>query len=81
VVVSCALRLRIPYRTLHRFCSSELGHKRSQLTLRVGQCDPGSELQVDFGRMGIMFDPATNRRRVLWWALIFTAVYSRHMFV
>jgi hypothetical protein len=27
-----------------------------------------------------MFDPDTSRRRVTW-ALIFTAVFSRHMFV
>ncbi len=46
----------------------------------IDDCAPGSELQVDFGRMGIMFDPETRRRRVLW-ALIFTAVYSRHTFV
>ena len=70
----------IPYRTLHRFCANELGHKSSQLTVRVDDCEPGHELQVDFGRMGIMFDADTQRRRVLW-ALIFTAVYSRHMFV
>jgi len=70
----------IPYRTLHRFCVQELGFRTPQLTVRVDDCEPGSEVQVDFGRMGIMFDPQTKRRRVLW-ALIFTAVYSRHMFV
>jgi Mu transposase, C-terminal domain len=30
--------------------------------------------------MGLLFDPAAGRRRVVW-ALIFTAVYSRHCFV
>jgi transposase len=70
----------IPYRTLHRFCVTELGHKTERVTVRVEDCDPGAELQVDFGRMGIMFDPETSRRRVVW-ALIFTAVFSRHMFV
>ena len=70
----------IPYRTLHRFCVTELGHKTERVTVRVEDCDPGEELQVDFGRMGIMFDPDTSRRRVTW-ALIFTAVFSRHMFV
>jgi hypothetical protein len=30
--------------------------------------------------MGLIFDPATGRRRVVW-ALIFTACYSRHCFV
>ena len=69
----------IPYRTLHRFCVQELGHRAERVTVRVEDCDPGSELQVDFGRMGLMFDPETSRRRVVW-ALIFTAVFSRHMF-
>jgi hypothetical protein len=70
----------IPYRTLHRFCVQELGHNEDRVTVRVEDCDPGSELQVDFGRMGIMFDPEASRRRVVW-ALIFTAAFSGHMFV
>lgn len=71
---------KIPYRTLHRFCVIELGHTKVDTTVRVDDCEPGHELQVDFGRMGLLFDPVAARRRVLW-ALIFTAVYSRHMFV
>jgi len=43
----------------------------------VADGEPGSECQIDFGRMGLIADPATDRRRVVW-ALIFTAVYSRH---
>ena len=42
--------------------------------------EPGVELQVDFGRMGLIADPVTGRRRVVY-ALIFTACYSRHNFV
>jgi transposase len=70
----------IPYRTLHRFCAQELNFRSVQVTVPLDDGAPGSELQVDFGRMGIMFDPDTRRRRVLW-ALIFTAAYSRHTFV
>jgi transposase len=70
----------VPYRTLHRFCVEELGHGGSDHTVRVDDSDPGEELQVDFGRMELLFDPVTGRRRVAW-ALIFTAVFSRHMFV
>src|SRR5258706_480841 len=40
----------------------------------------GVECQVDFGQMGLVYDAVTGRRRVTH-ALIFTAVYSRHMFV
>ena len=38
------------------------------------------ERHIDFARMGLIHDPETGRRRVVH-ALIFTAVYSRHMFV
>jgi hypothetical protein len=47
-------------------------------TVRVADGEPGDELQVDFGRMGYL--DVDGRRRVVW-ALIFTAVYSRHCFV
>lgn len=70
----------VPYRTLHRFCATELGYGRRKATVPVADCDPGQELQVDFGRMGLLPDPASGRRR-LCDALVFTAVYSRHMFV
>ncbi len=70
----------VPHRTLHRFCVDELGFGRRRLTLRVADGDPGSELQMDFGRMGLLVDRATGRRRVCH-ALIFTAVFSRHCFV
>ena len=38
------------------------------------------ECQLDFGRLGMMLDPVTGRRRAVH-ALIFTAVCSRHVFV
>jgi hypothetical protein len=71
-----------PERTLHRYALHVLGHGRSarSTTVRVADGDPGSECQIDFGRMGLIFDPQTNRRRVVQ-ALIFTACYSRHCFV
>jgi hypothetical protein len=46
----------------------------------VADGEPGDELQVDFGRMGLVFDPAAGRNRVAH-ALIFTACFSRHCFV
>jgi transposase len=70
----------VPYRTLHRFAVAELGFGRRQPTVRVADGNPGREVQVDFGRLGLVPDPATGRCRVAH-GLIFTAVYSRHMFV
>ena len=49
-------------------------------TVPVADGEPGVECQMDFARMGLIDDPETGRRRVVH-ALIFTAVYSRHMFV
>src|SRR5215472_1301834 len=40
----------------------------------------GAECQLDFGYLGMLDDPVTGRSRKVH-ALIFTACYSRHMFV
>lgn len=72
--------VEVPYRTLHRYAAEELGFRRQQPTVRVADGEPGEELQVDFGKMGLLFDPEAGRRRTVW-ALIFTAVVSRHSFV
>ena len=72
----------VPERTLHRYALEVLGVGRSArtTTVRVADGEPGSELQIDFGKMGLIADAATGKRRVVW-ALIFTACYSRHCFV
>ena len=70
----------VPYRTLHRFCVQCCGFGRGSETVRVVDGEPGAECQVDFGKMGMLYDVAADRRRTVH-ALIFTAVYSRHMFV
>jgi transposase len=73
--------VRVPSRTVQRYIAEVLGRRRGRgSTVRVADGEPGDELQVDFGRMGLVFDPATGRDRVVH-ALIFTAVFSRHCFV
>ena len=57
-----------------------MGRTARGTTLRVADGEPGAELQVDFGKMGLVPDPASGRKKVCW-ALIFTACYSRHCFV
>ncbi|MBI4318746.1 MAG: IS21 family transposase [Chloroflexi bacterium] len=69
----------IPYATLNRFAIQELGFGHQRVTVRVDDGEAGGEVQVDFGRMGLLPDPATGRRRICW-ALIFTAVFSRHLY-
>jgi transposase len=71
----------VPYRTLHRFCAERCGYGRAAAaTVRVADGAPGVECQLDFGYLGLLFDPVTGRQRKVH-ALIFTACYSRHMFV
>ncbi|MGI8751042.1 MAG: IS21 family transposase [Acidimicrobiales bacterium] len=86
VVKTCELLARhgivVPERTVHRYALEVLGVGRSArgITVRVADGEPGSEVQVDFGKMGVIFDPDSGRNRVVQ-ALIFTACYSRHCFV
>jgi hypothetical protein len=71
----------VPARILHRYCAARTEYRgRRGGTVPVVDGEPGLECQFDFARMGMLFDPVTGRRRVVH-ALIFTAVYSRHMFV
>jgi transposase len=70
----------VSYRTLNRYATTELDFGRRQATVPVADCEPGAEVQVDFGRLGMLTDAGDGRRRVVQ-GLIFTAVYSRHMFV
>ena len=68
-------------RTVQRFIAAEFGPRRGQgSTVRIADGEPGHELQIDFARLGFVHDPESGRRRVCH-ALIFTAVFSRHMFV
>jgi len=70
----------VPCRTLHRFCVERCGFGRTAATVRVADGEPGAECQLDFGYLGLLADPVTGRQRKVY-ALIFTACYSRHMFV
>jgi transposase len=71
----------VPYRTLHRFAVQRCGFGRAErTTVRLADPEPGSECQIDFGRMGLLFDPGSGRRRVVH-ALVVTACCSRHCLV
>ncbi len=86
VVKTCELLARrgvvVPERTLHRYALEvcDVGRGRRGTTVRVADGKPGDELQVDFGRMGLIPEGASGRLRVCQ-ALIFTPVVSRYTFV
>ena len=46
----------------------------------MADTEPGDVAEADFGRLGMVVDPAEGRRRVVW-ALIIVLWYSRHCFV
>jgi transposase len=71
----------VPYSSLHRFAVSYCGFReRQRLTVRVAEVEPGELAEVDFGRLGLVYDPDTDRRRVAW-ALLVTLAHSRHQYV
>ena len=55
----------VSYRTLHRYAVAELEFGQRQTTVRVADCERGAEVQVDFGRLGLLTDAADGRRRVV----------------
>ncbi|MBA2608678.1 MAG: IS21 family transposase [Actinobacteria bacterium] len=72
----------VPERTLHRYALEvcDVGRGRRGTTVRVNDGEPGDELQIDFGRLGLVFDSDSGRQRVCQ-ALIFTPVVSRYTIV
>jgi transposase len=53
---------------------------RAQVTVLRDAPPPGSEAQIDYGRLGMWADPGTSRRRTVW-AFVMVLCCSRHMFV
>lgn len=68
----------VSYTTLRRFAHAELGFHKKRSTVRIADCAPGEEAQMDFGFMGYV--TIDGKRRKLH-ALIITLVFSRYMFV
>jgi len=71
----------IPYSSLHRFATKhcEFGAKK-KLTVRMADSLPGEVAEVDFGRLGLVFDREREKNRFVH-ALIITLRYSRHQYV
>jgi hypothetical protein len=50
------------------------------VTVARGLVPAGSEAQIDYGRLGMWFDPVSGRR-VAVWAFVMVLAHSRHLFV
>ncbi len=71
---------QVAYSSLHRFVARRNWRGRSRSTVRMEDTAPGEVAELDFGRLGLIQDPETGRRRTAW-ALIVVLAYSRHCFV
>jgi len=72
--------VRVSYSSLRRFVVKHLDWGQQPKTVRVADVTPGELAEVDFGRMGMVPDPETGKKRLLH-ALIVTLVHSRHQYV
>ena len=71
----------VPYTSLRRFVIRKGWSKKGpNTTVRMADTKPGEVAEMDFGRLGLIMDPESGRRRVAW-ALVIVLGYSRHSFV
>ena len=68
------------YPSLRRFILKRNWRKPSRTTVRMEDSLPGQVAEADFGRLGMMADPPTGRRRAVW-AMVIVLCHSRHCFV
>ncbi len=71
--------VQVSYQGLYRFVSVHIG-LASKTTVRMADTEPGEVAEVDFGRLGFLYDPATARRRLVH-GLVVTLCSSRHQYV
>lgn len=70
----------VSYSALYRFSREHLGFGGKNITVRMAETKPGEVAEVDFGRLGVVYDPGSGKNRVLY-ALVVTLVFSRHQYV
>ena len=70
----------VSYTSLRRFILKRNWGRRGIRTVRMADTEPGEVAEADFGRLGMLQDPVTGRRRAVW-ALLVVLSYSRHCFV
>jgi hypothetical protein len=72
--------VEVAYGSLYRFAVRHLEFGKHKTTVRVADCEPGELAEVDFGRLGLIPDPSTGKRKLVH-ALVVTLVFSRHQYV
>ena len=87
-VATIAQRLRddhhvdVSESTVRRYIATTFAQQRleEKVTVPRGAVEPGSEAQIDYGKLGMWFDPALGRR-ISVWAFVMILACSRKMFV
>ena len=70
----------VSYSSVYRYAAAHFGWARPKLTLRRAEVSPGELAEVDFGQLGKIYDPESDRNRLVW-ALLVTLGFSRHQYV
>ena len=71
---------KVSYSSFKRFVKDHpIAIHPQHTTCRI-EVPPGSEVQIDYGSMGLLFDPLLDRKRKVY-AFIATLSHSRHQFV
>lgn len=65
------------FKNLFRFHQIVIHPEKSTCRIEVA---PGSQIQIDYARVGYLFDPYTNRKRAVY-SFIATLSHSRHKYV
>ena len=70
----------VSYPSLRRFVIKHNWRQVGRTTVRMEDTPPGEVAEADFGRLGLIIDPGTGRRKLVW-ALVIVLGHSRHCFV
>ena len=72
----------VSYASLRRFVVKRHLRKAGRTTVRMEDTPPGQVAESDFGRLGMITDPETGRRRAVWVVVIVIVLcHSRHCFL
>jgi transposase len=71
--------IEVSYQSLYRFVTAHIG-RASKTTVRMADTEPGEVAEADFGRLGFLYDPVTERKRFIY-GLVVTLTFSRHQYV
>ena len=70
----------VVYSSLYRFVIRNGWRRSNRATVRMEDTEPGQVAEMDFGRLGLMWDNESGRRRLVQ-GMVITLAYSRHHFL